>query len=87
MYDHIRDTYFTQITQTHKELENKSNFDKLPYLLGETLSRPDLSSFIMALFLFGQGVSWGGHSMFCSMFCTYMCLAWYGSQSEAAVNR
>ena len=35
MYDHIRDTYFPQITQTHKEFENKSNFDKFPYLLGE----------------------------------------------------
>ena len=35
MYDHIRDTYFPQITQTHKEFENKSNFDKLPYLFGE----------------------------------------------------
>jgi hypothetical protein len=32
MYDHIRDTYFPQ---THKELENKPNFDKHPYLLGE----------------------------------------------------
>ena len=28
MYDHIRDTYFPQITQNHKEFENKSNFDK-----------------------------------------------------------
>ncbi|CDQ67801.1 unnamed protein product [Oncorhynchus mykiss] len=28
-------TYFPQITQTHKESENKSNVDKLPYLLGE----------------------------------------------------
>jgi hypothetical protein len=27
--------YFPQITQTHKELENKYNFDKLSYLLGE----------------------------------------------------
>ena len=35
MYDHIRDTYFPQITLTHKEFENKSNFDKLPYLLAE----------------------------------------------------
>ena len=35
MYDHIRDTYFPQITQIHKEFENKSNFDELPYLLGE----------------------------------------------------
>ena len=35
MYDHIRDTYFPQITQTHKEFEEKSNFEKLPYLLGE----------------------------------------------------
>jgi hypothetical protein len=35
MYDHIRDTHFPQITQTHKEFENKSNFDKLPHLLGE----------------------------------------------------
>ena len=29
MYDHIRDTYFPQITQIHKELEVKPNFDKL----------------------------------------------------------
>ena len=35
MYDHIRDTYFSQVTQTNKEFENKSNIDKLPYLLGE----------------------------------------------------
>ena len=35
MYDHIRDTYFPQVTQIHIEFENKSNFDKLPYLLGE----------------------------------------------------
>ena len=34
-YDHIRETYFPQITQIHKEVENISNFDKLPYLLGE----------------------------------------------------
>jgi hypothetical protein len=33
MYEHIRDTYFPQITQIHKEFENKSKFDK-PYLLG-----------------------------------------------------
>ena len=31
MYDHIKDTYFPQITQIHKEFENE-----LPYLLGET---------------------------------------------------
>ena len=35
MYDHIRDTYFPQITPIHKEFENKPDFDKLPYLLGE----------------------------------------------------
>ena len=35
MYDHIRETYFPQITQIHKEFENKLNFEKLPYLLGE----------------------------------------------------
>ena len=35
MYDHIRETYFPQITQIHKEFKNKSNVDKLPYLLGE----------------------------------------------------
>ena len=35
MYDHIKDTYFPQITQIHKEFENKPNFDKFPYLLGE----------------------------------------------------
>jgi hypothetical protein len=35
MYDHIRDTYFPQITQTHKEFKNKSNFGKHPYPLDE----------------------------------------------------
>ena len=34
MYDHIREAYFPQSTQTHK-FQNKSNFDKLPYLLCE----------------------------------------------------
>ena len=29
MYGNIRDTYFPQITQTHKAFENKSSFDKL----------------------------------------------------------
>ena len=35
MYDHIRDTFFPQITQIPKEFENKPQFDNLPYLLGE----------------------------------------------------
>jgi hypothetical protein len=35
MYDHIRDTYFPQITQIHKDFENKPDLDKFPYLLGE----------------------------------------------------
>ena len=35
VYDRIRDTYFPQIRQPHNEFKNKSNFDKLPYLLGE----------------------------------------------------
>jgi hypothetical protein len=35
IYDHISDTYFLQITQTHKEFENKPTFYQLPYLLGE----------------------------------------------------
>ena len=35
MYDHIRETYFPQITQIHKEFENKHDFDKLPCLQGE----------------------------------------------------
>jgi hypothetical protein len=30
MYDYIRDTYFPQIIQIHKEFENKPNFDELP---------------------------------------------------------
>ena len=28
VYDHIRDTYFPQITHTHKEFKNKPNYDK-----------------------------------------------------------
>jgi hypothetical protein len=35
IYDHIRDTYFPQIPQTHKEFKNNSNFHKLLYLLVE----------------------------------------------------
>ena len=35
MHDHIRETYYPQITQIHKEFENKPNFEKLPCLLGE----------------------------------------------------
>ena len=31
MYDHIRETHFPQITQTHKDLKNKSNFNKLSF--------------------------------------------------------
>jgi hypothetical protein len=37
MYNNIRETYFLQITQSHKEFENKPNFDKLTHLLGEIL--------------------------------------------------
>ena len=35
IYNHIRDTYFPKFTEIHKEFENKPDFDKLPYLLGE----------------------------------------------------
>ena len=35
MYDHVRDTYFPQITQIHNGFEKKPDFDRLPYLLGE----------------------------------------------------
>ena len=31
----FRETYFPQITQIYKELENKPDFDKLSYLLGK----------------------------------------------------
>ena len=39
----------------------------LPSLVrpGAVLSHPDLRDPFMPLFCFGQGVSWGGHSMFC----------------------
>ena len=51
------------------------------------LSRSDLSSFVMSLFYYGQGVSWVG--CLCTFFydLVFLCLAWYGSQSEAPVNR
>ena len=35
LYQDIRDTYFPQITITHRDFENMSNDKKLPYLLGE----------------------------------------------------
>ena len=35
MYDHIRDTYFPQITQIHKEFKKKTDSDKLSFPLGE----------------------------------------------------
>ena len=41
------------------------------------MSRPDLSSFFMSLFRFGQGVSWGGHSVFCSLGFVFLCV-WPG---------
>ena len=40
MYDHIRDTHFLQITQTHKEFENKANVDKLPMSVWLNISVP-----------------------------------------------
>ena len=47
MYDHNRETYFPQITQTHTEFENKSNFEKFLYTVdinlfaaGSTLTHP-----------------------------------------------
>ena len=40
------------------------------------LSRPDLSSFLCLYFWFGQGVSWGGHSMFL-FYVLYFCV-WPG---------
>ena len=43
-YDHIRDTYFPQITQIHKEFENNPNFDKLPYLLGAITAARSVTS-------------------------------------------
>ena len=42
-----------------------------------------LEILLMSLFWFGQGVSWGGYSMF----SISVCLAGCGSQSEAAVYR
>ena len=40
----------------------------------------------MSLFWFGQGVSWGGHSMFCVFMIFYFyVLAGYGSQSGTVV--
>ena len=48
---------------------------------GPNLSRSDLSSFLLSLFKYGQGVSWGGQSVCFSMLCS----AKYGSQSEAGV--
>jgi hypothetical protein len=35
MHYHITDTFFSQITQTHKEFDNKPHFDQLPNPLGE----------------------------------------------------
>ena len=47
------------------------------------LSRPDLREpFYFSIFL-GQGVMWGGHSMFCVSVCLAVC----GSQSGTAVYR
>jgi hypothetical protein len=39
----------------------------------DLLSRSDLSSFFMSLFWFGQGVSWGGHSML-FILCFVLCV-------------
>ena len=41
------------------------------------LSRPDLRDPFMSLFWFGQGVSWGGHSMLCVLSFLFLCV-WPG---------
>ena len=48
---------------------------------------PTLVLLLCLCFKYGQGVSWVG--CLCSFFYDlgFLCLAWYGSQSEAAVNR
>jgi hypothetical protein len=45
------------------------------------MSHPDLSSFFMSLFWFGQSVSWGGHSMLfilCFILCVVFLCVWPG---------
>ena len=41
------------------------------------MSRPDLRELCMSLFWFGQGVIWGGHSMFLFL-CFCISLFWPG---------
>ena len=49
MYDHIRDTYFPQTTQTHKEFENKINFWSTPISIGYNTTVSNHSSKICDL--------------------------------------
>ena len=63
MYDHIRDTYFLQMTQIHKKCENKCNFDKLPYLLGE-IPVCHHSSKICDLLPQEKGNQWRTHTIY-----------------------
>ena len=47
------------------------------------LSRSDLSSFVMSLFQFGEGVSWGGQSMFFFLCCGFVFgLVWFSIRSR-----
>jgi hypothetical protein len=43
----LLETHFPQITQTHKEFENKSNFDKLPLRQENNLSLNKTKELIM----------------------------------------
>ena len=61
--------------------------ESVPPWLKAELSRPDLSCFFYVSILgwSGRELGWAFYVLFCV--CISMCLAWYGSQSEAAVNR
>ena len=55
--------------------------------LEEGASRPDLSSlfYVSILGWSGRELGWAFNVLF--YVCISMCLAWYSSQSEVAVNR
>ena len=75
----------TDLRLTHVMAEDQSvNIKTL--LTSSSVSRSDLSSFVMSLFQYGQGVSWVGS--LCSFFyVVVLCLAWYGSQSLTACTQ
>jgi hypothetical protein len=71
---------FANVLNSKNEISHLHKYSD-PLLSTCLMSRPDLREMFYFSIWLGQGVMWGGHSMFC------ISVAECGSQSEAAVYR